>query len=235
LPPAARPREGSPVPTTQPLPARRVPPIAAAGDSALLWAAHRGDAPVAAALLAGGADADEICALGNRPLHAAAAGGCADIVAALLAKGASPAPRNVFGATPRALARGEVVRGWLRWARWARGPREEGQAGGAVGRSAPARWRSLRRPRVTRPRLCPSRAAGAPEERQRLRQELQQRTERLGGGSGQQHGADKAGAAQADAGSAAAAWALAAGGPGVLSVAAPAPAGHAATAAVADE
>jgi hypothetical protein len=37
-----------------------------------------------------------------------------DAVAALLAKGAAAAPRNAFGATPLALARGGAVRGWLR-------------------------------------------------------------------------------------------------------------------------
>lgn len=43
-----------------------------AGDTPLLWAAYKGDAEVAQALISAGADVNAMGDLGNRPLHLAA-------------------------------------------------------------------------------------------------------------------------------------------------------------------
>lgn len=83
------------------------------GDSPLLWACYKGLTDVAAALLAGGADANAVCALGNRALHMAAAADRADAAALLLLHGADAAPRNACGAAPAQLARGALIKGWL--------------------------------------------------------------------------------------------------------------------------
>lgn len=71
----------------------------------------------------------------------AAAADAPEAVAALLLHGADAHARNAFGARPAALAKSDLVRGWL------------------------------------------ARAAGAPEERQRLLAELQQRPAGAGGGA----------------------------------------------------
>jgi ankyrin repeat protein len=75
------------------------------GVTALHWAARHGDAALAAALLAAGANARAVTALASyTPLHLAAERGAAAVVAALLRAGSPVDARTNTGATPLMLA-----------------------------------------------------------------------------------------------------------------------------------
>lgn len=75
------------------------------GMTALHWAAERGDAAMAAALIKAGAKSNAVTANGSyTPLHIAARNGSAEVVKALLAAGANPSAVTTSGATPLHLA-----------------------------------------------------------------------------------------------------------------------------------
>lgn len=75
------------------------------GMTALHWAAERGDAAMAAALIRAGAKTNGVTVNGGyTPLHIAARSGSAEVVKALLAAGADPKAVTTTGATPMHLA-----------------------------------------------------------------------------------------------------------------------------------
>jgi ankyrin repeat protein len=63
------------------------------GSTALAWAVHLGQRPMAEALLDSGANANTADEYGETPVTLAAASGDADLVKRLLAAGDAPAPR----------------------------------------------------------------------------------------------------------------------------------------------